>query len=87
MPKGSNKVGTTEGKSFTMKRNNVTFILPLIDGTMKPVKASEIEGLFLSKGGNDSLVSNCCDGGYEVLTMPAGTIDKYFDKSWEDIIE
>lgn len=68
-------------------RSNVIYLLPGIDGELHGVNASDIEKLITAKGGQDSCVARN-DSDWLVLTMPVGTIQRYFDtKKWKNKIE
>lgn len=68
-------------------RSNVIYLLPGIDGELHNVNASDIEKLFTAKGGQESCVAKS-NSDWLVLTMPVGTIQRYFDtKKWKNKIE
>lgn len=68
-------------------RSNIIYLLPGIDGELHSVNASDIEKLITAKGGQDSCVVRSSSD-WLVLTMPAGTIRRYFDaKKWKNKIE
>lgn len=69
-----------------MKESNVIYYIQDVEKEMHMIKASTIEKLIKSKGGNDVVITRLKEG-YEVIPCVPGTIDKYFDKSWRSIEE
>lgn len=72
-----------------MERSNVIYLVPDIEDKMHAINASDIEGLIVAETygdgeAYDTLTAKCKDG-YEMLLLPAGTIEQRFDRSiWRD---
>lgn len=49
---------------------------------MHGVNASDIDTIIHSQGGSDVVIRKCHDG-YEVISMPVGTIDQMFSKEFQ----
>ena len=69
-----------------MERSNVIYLVPDIEGRMRAINASDIEGLIVAEvyengeAGYDTVTTKCKDG-YEMILSPAGTIEQRFDRS------
>ena len=72
-----------------MERSNVIYLVPDIEGKMHAINASDIEGLIVAETygdgeAYDTLTAKCKDG-YEMILLPAGTIEQRFDKAiWKN---
>ena len=65
----------------TKQSQKLIYLLPGTDGVMYGVKADDIDTLIKGKhGGDDSLIARYGDK-WLVLSMPAGTIERYFGKN------
>lgn len=68
-----------------MERSNVIYLVPDIEDKMHAINASDIEGLIVAETyengetGYDTLTAKCKDG-YEMILLPAGTIEQRFDR-------
>nr|DAD93283.1 MAG TPA: hypothetical protein [Myoviridae sp. cte0p10] len=69
-----------------MERSNVIYLVPDIEGEMHAINASNIEGLIFAgiyevgETEYDTVIAKHKDG-YNVILLPAGTIEQRFDSS------
>lgn len=70
----------------TKQSQKLIYLLPGTDGVMHGVKADDIDTLIKGQhGGDDSLIARY-GAKWLVLAMPAGTIERYFEKIKESSI-